>query len=94
LKIADFPRTGDGTEWTTPKTIQTMKQTSELSPQEVFVAEARWCPRQPYVCPVCNGNGLRPPGFYSQVSGIWTDSSTALEKCRSCDGTGVVWQPE
>lgn len=45
----------------------------------------------PYVCPVCNGNGLVPNGFYLQTSGCWSTSSTEPEQCRSCGGTGVVW---
>jgi hypothetical protein len=46
---------------------------------------------QPYRCPVCNGNGLVPNGFYSQTSGGWASASTAPETCRSCDGSGFVW---
>ena len=44
----------------------------------------------PYKCPVCNGNGLVSNGFYSQMSGHWTTSSTTSEACRSCN-YGVVW---
>lgn len=42
-------------------------------------------------CPVCNGNGLVPNGFYMQTSGHWSTSSIAAEMCRSCNGTGIVW---
>ena len=41
-------------------------------------------------CPICNGNGLVPHGFYNQTSGHWSASSTEPEKCRSCDGKGYV----
>lgn len=52
---------------------------------------------QPFTCPVCGGNGIRPAGFYSAiaVNGFltWSASSTAAtEPCRSCDGTGIVWR--
>ena len=43
-------------------------------------------------CPVCGGNGQVMAGFYNQVGGTWTGSNTALEQCRSCAGSGVVWE--
>jgi DnaJ-class molecular chaperone len=45
----------------------------------------------PHLCPVCNGNGLVPNGFYMQTSGYWSTSSITPETCRSCNGTGIVW---
>lgn len=45
----------------------------------------------PHRCPVCNGNGLVPNGFYMQTSGHWSTSSITPETCRSCNGTGIVW---
>lgn len=45
----------------------------------------------PFCCPVCGGNGIRPQGFYTQTTGMWT-SSGGTEQCRSCTGTGVVWR--
>jgi len=47
--------------------------------------------KQPYCCPVCGGNGLVPNGFYRQVGGKWMSTSLEPEKCRSCNGTGIVW---
>ena len=41
-------------------------------------------------CPVCGGNGLVPPGFYTQMGGIWASSSATPERCRSCQGKGYV----
>lgn len=46
---------------------------------------------QPFRCPVCNGNGLVPNGFYSKTGETWVSYSTQPETCRSCNGTGVVW---
>lgn len=43
-------------------------------------------PRSPHPCPVCTGRGLVPAGFYSRLPITGAD-----EGCRSCDGTGVVW---
>lgn len=45
----------------------------------------------PHKCPVCNGVGLVPYGFYLAI-GSTTDITP--EKCRSCNGTGVVWSEE
>ncbi|MFP4019102.1 MAG: hypothetical protein ACLFUH_07620 [Bacteroidales bacterium] len=48
-------------------------------------------PSAPHACPVCGGNGLVLPGFYSQNPGDWMSVTNAHEKCRSCNGTGVLW---
>ena len=48
--------------------------------------------KTPHRCPICGGNGLVPNGFYTQVAGTWDNTSTAPEQCRSCDGTGVIWE--
>ena len=45
----------------------------------------------PHRCPVCNGKGLVPNGFYLQTSGHSSTSSITPEPCRSCGGTGIVW---
>lgn len=46
-------------------------------------------PQQPYRCPVCEGRGNVPAGFYSRVG-----ASTAAnpENCRSCMGAGIIWR--
>ncbi len=44
-------------------------------------------------CPVCNGNGLVPNGFYTQTSGQWDTTSAEPEKCRSCGGKGYLVVP-
>ncbi len=47
--------------------------------------------KQPYICPVCKGNGLVSEGFYNQTSGEWTSVNINFETCRTCNGTGIVW---
>ena len=47
--------------------------------------------KQAYKCPVCEGNGLVPNGFYNQTDGQWSSTSITPEICKSCKGTGVVW---
>jgi len=47
----------------------------------------------PHRCPVCNGSGGVVQGFYSTPGQPKFDStSTSPETCRSCWGSGVVWQ--
>lgn len=46
---------------------------------------------QPYVCPICNGNGIVNKGFYNQTSGYWTSDTSNFEKCLTCKGTGIIW---
>ncbi len=45
----------------------------------------------PFKCPVCGGNGNVPNGFYNQTSGQWSTTDAAAAKCRSCNGSGIVW---
>jgi len=56
-------------------------------PKEAFKEE-----RRPFVCPVCNGNGLVPNGFYNQTSGNWGTTDITPEQCRTCNGIGIVWK--
>ncbi|MDA3806306.1 MAG: hypothetical protein PF440_00190 [Thiomicrorhabdus sp.] len=42
-------------------------------------------------CPICGGNGLVSRGFYNQTSGEWSTTDITPDVCRSCSGTGVVW---
>lgn len=47
----------------------------------------------PHRCPVCEGKGLVPNGFYLAVGVTeYTTSSMTPETCRSCDGKGIVWR--
>lgn len=43
---------------------------------------------RPHVCPVCRGRGKVPAWFYDPPSG-----STTPVTCRTCQSTGIVWEP-
>jgi len=44
---------------------------------------------RPHTCPVCQGRGTVPQGFYNH--GDMLTSSLTPEQCRTCLGTGIVW---
>lgn len=45
----------------------------------------------PHRCPICDGKGTVPIGFYGgDVSGVYLGS---LLMCRACEGKGIVWKP-
>ena len=44
---------------------------------------------QAHVCPVCQGRGFLPVGFYSPD--LSNGANTVPEKCRSCKGIGYIW---
>ena len=44
----------------------------------------------PHMCPVCKGKGTVPVDFYNHAD-TGTNNSTAPEKCKTCLGTGIVW---
>lgn len=43
-------------------------------------------------CPVCEGRGWLPHGFY-RTSQYFGSTSTADECCRRCNGTGTIATP-
>jgi hypothetical protein len=45
----------------------------------------------PHICPVCFGTGQVDAGFYASTSGQFF-STGGTEPCRSCKGSGVVWE--
>ena len=47
---------------------------------------------RPHRCPICNGTGRVPFGFYGFSSGssVWVYD----QMCKTCDGTGIVWEPD
>lgn len=46
----------------------------------------------PHRCPVCNGTGLVPLGYY-QTEPYITTTGISNESCRTCSGSGIVWPP-
>jgi molybdenum cofactor biosynthesis enzyme MoaA len=48
---------------------------------------------QPYKCPVCKGRGSMPGGFYESIGNNWVSRSHETDPCRSCNRTGLVWEP-
>ena len=46
--------------------------------------------KTPHRCPVCEGKGFVPNGFYITTNGHWTTNSLEPEKCRSCVN-GVIF---
>lgn len=46
--------------------------------------------KHPHKCPVCDGRGFVPAGFYGTTTGNWPTVSTAPETCRSCVN-GIIW---
>ena len=45
----------------------------------------------PHRCPVCNGTGTVPYGFYLQIS---PTSVASFETCRQCKGEGYIWSKD
>lgn len=43
-----------------------------------------------YLCPVCNGKGLVPNGFYNVGTNEHYSSNCSPETCRSCNGKGYI----
>ena len=48
---------------------------------------------QAQICPVCNGKGIVPNGFYNITNPTYISTSTAPESCRTCCGSGMVIVP-
>lgn len=48
---------------------------------------------EPQRCPVCDGRGTVPMGFYNHTYDGQSSSAAEppTEPCRGCSGTGVVW---
>ena len=41
-------------------------------------------------CPICGGKGVVEANFYPDMEG----ATTKWVKCRTCNGTGIVYVPE
>ena len=44
---------------------------------------------RPHICPVCEGRGTVPEGFYDDER--WRVTTAAPKTCRTCGGRGIVW---
>jgi hypothetical protein len=44
----------------------------------------------PHRCPVCQGRGTVDQSFYSRGQ---STSAIGTETCKSCNGTGILWEP-
>lgn len=47
----------------------------------------------PNKCPICQGSGNVPGGFYDSTPGhveTWT-SNRSIDKCKACYGSGIIW---
>lgn len=44
----------------------------------------------PYRCPICEGRGIVPGGFYTSIGQTYSSNRTS-EQCRQCFGTGIIW---
>ena len=42
-------------------------------------------------CPICEGKGIVPSGFYNTLPGCTSISSNSYETCRNCESKGVVF---
>jgi len=49
-------------------------------------------PLTPHRCPVCDGHGIVPGGYYNVTKEVlhWT-TTNASESCRACAGSGVIY---
>ncbi len=47
--------------------------------------------KTPHKCPICDGKGTVPNGFYNSTNNTYSTNSTATETCKTCHGSGIVW---
>jgi len=45
---------------------------------------------KPHCCPVCEGKGIVPNGFYLYPQQEYATTSTAPEMCKACCGKGYI----
>lgn len=55
---------------------------SDVGPGRPEITLIPWC------CPVCQGRGWVPVGFYESWA---VNPTSANPSCKSCDSTGIVW---
>lgn len=59
-------------------------------PEGVQILSPRIVPSSVQKCPVCEGRGIVPGGFYLSTTGDIVYKSNAMVACRSCNGTGII----
>ena len=57
---------------------------------EPFSQQAQLNQMKPYLCPVCNGKGIVPAGFYNWPGNCGGVTSTCAETCKACSGKGII----
>lgn len=45
----------------------------------------------PCKCPICDGVGQVPGGYYNRAGVNEWASTTVAEVCRQCNGTGIIY---
>ena len=62
-----------------------------------YLKKEKPCPelntKTPHRCPICNGRGTVPRGFYGST-GTTCEPDIAIivpENCKSCHGIGILW---
>lgn len=72
------------------KEIEETKPKVTLSSPSVWVSPIS---QTPYKCPVCEGRGIVPNGFYDipNTQNVYTSSNVAPHTCKSCSGSGIIY---
>ncbi len=48
--------------------------------------------KTPFKCPICEGHGILPAGFYTVPAGQeFVSTDCANVQCVSCSGTGILY---
>lgn len=71
-------------------TFKEVEQLGELRESAINYYHTELKGKTPHKCPVCDGRGFVPGGFYGTTTGNWSTGSTATEACRSCVN-GIIW---
>lgn len=66
--------------------------TAEIAPAPTYSYTIK---QAPVKCPVCNGTGSVPQGFYAGIDPVFLSQPTTAhivqEGCRTCNGRGIVY---
>jgi hypothetical protein len=70
------------------KVPDTAKPEFDPPPQK---AERKKKEKTPHKCPICEGKGVVPCGFYGTSSSSRLTTEELIDECRTCKGKGIVW---